>query len=113
MEVHFTPEQEAQLAQIATEAGTDAERLVKRLVAEELTLSFVPEPDLAFVHFHHAGPNRHHVAGIVDHVSVVASPANQRIETCAAIEIVVSRAAADGGDGSLGLCPASTRNVFG
>jgi hypothetical protein len=29
MEVHFTPEQEAQLAQIATTAGTDAERLVK------------------------------------------------------------------------------------
>jgi predicted transcriptional regulator len=29
MEVHFTPEQEAQLAQIATEAGTDAERLVR------------------------------------------------------------------------------------
>lgn len=29
MEVHFTPEQEAQLAQIATKAGTDAERLVK------------------------------------------------------------------------------------
>ena len=29
MEVHFTPEQEAQLAQIATNAGTDAERLVK------------------------------------------------------------------------------------
>jgi predicted transcriptional regulator len=29
MEVHFTPDQEAQLAQIATEAGTDAERLVK------------------------------------------------------------------------------------
>ncbi len=29
MEVHFTPEQEAQLAQIATSAGTDAERLVK------------------------------------------------------------------------------------
>jgi len=28
MEVHFTPEQEAQLAQIATKAGTD-ERLVK------------------------------------------------------------------------------------
>jgi predicted transcriptional regulator len=27
MEVHFTPE--AQLAQIATDAGTDAERLVK------------------------------------------------------------------------------------
>jgi hypothetical protein len=29
MEVHFTTEQEAQLAQIATSAGTDAERLVK------------------------------------------------------------------------------------
>jgi predicted transcriptional regulator len=29
MEVHFTPEQEAQLAQIAINAGTDAERLVK------------------------------------------------------------------------------------
>jgi hypothetical protein len=29
MEVHFTPEQEALLAQAATKAGTDAERLVK------------------------------------------------------------------------------------
>lgn len=29
MEVHFTPEQEAKLAQIAMNAGTDAERLVK------------------------------------------------------------------------------------
>jgi hypothetical protein len=29
MEVHFTPEQEARLAQIATNVGTDAERLVK------------------------------------------------------------------------------------
>jgi hypothetical protein len=27
MEVHFTPEQEAQLAQIATNAGTDAESI--------------------------------------------------------------------------------------
>jgi predicted transcriptional regulator len=39
MEVHFTPEQEAQLAQIATKAGTDSERLVKdaalRLLAED------------------------------------------------------------------------------
>jgi predicted transcriptional regulator len=39
MEVHFTPEQEAQLAQIAAKAGTDAERLVKdaalRLLQEE------------------------------------------------------------------------------
>ena len=39
MEVHFTPEQEAQLSQIATKAGTDAERLVKdaalRLLQED------------------------------------------------------------------------------
>ena len=32
MEVRFTPEQEARLAQIATNAGTDAERLVKKAV---------------------------------------------------------------------------------
>ena len=39
MEVYFTPEQEVQLAQIATTAGTDAERLVKdaalRLLEED------------------------------------------------------------------------------
>jgi len=39
MEVHFTPDEEAMLAQIATKAGTDAERLVKqaalRLLEEE------------------------------------------------------------------------------
>ena len=39
MEIHFTPEQEAQLAQIATQQGTDAERLVRdaavRLLEEE------------------------------------------------------------------------------
>ncbi len=29
MEVHFTPEQEAQLSQIATHSGTDPEHLVK------------------------------------------------------------------------------------
>jgi predicted transcriptional regulator len=29
MEVHFTPEQEAQLSQIASHAGTDTERLIK------------------------------------------------------------------------------------
>jgi hypothetical protein len=29
MEVHFTPEQEARLAEIATNAGTDAEGLVR------------------------------------------------------------------------------------
>jgi len=40
MEVHFTPEQEAQLAQIATRAGTDPEHLVKyaalRLLEDEI-----------------------------------------------------------------------------
>ena len=39
MDVHFTPEQESQLAQIATLAGTDPERLVKdaalRLLQED------------------------------------------------------------------------------
>ncbi|HMD98394.1 MAG TPA: hypothetical protein VKM93_13815 [Terriglobia bacterium] len=39
MQVHFTPEEEAHLAQIATNAGTDAERLVKnaalRLLEED------------------------------------------------------------------------------
>jgi len=40
MEVHFTLEQETQLAQIATRAGTDAGRLVKdtilRLIKDEI-----------------------------------------------------------------------------
>jgi predicted transcriptional regulator len=39
MELHFTPEQEAQLAQIATRKGTDARRLVEeaalRLLEED------------------------------------------------------------------------------
>lgn len=39
MELHFTPEEEAQLAQIASKEGTDAERLVKeaalRLLEED------------------------------------------------------------------------------
>ena len=39
MKVHFTPEQEAQLVQVAAKAGTDPERLVKdtvlRLFADE------------------------------------------------------------------------------
>jgi predicted transcriptional regulator len=40
MEVHFTPEQEAQLSRIADQSGTDTERLVKdaalRLVEEDM-----------------------------------------------------------------------------
>jgi predicted transcriptional regulator len=39
MEVHFTPEQEAELARIASTSGTDTERLVKeaalRLLEED------------------------------------------------------------------------------
>ena len=36
MEVHFTPEQQAQLAQLATKAGTVPERLVTNVVARYL-----------------------------------------------------------------------------
>jgi predicted transcriptional regulator len=36
MEVHFTPEQEAQLARIATKSGTDSERLVTEVVLRYL-----------------------------------------------------------------------------
>jgi predicted transcriptional regulator len=36
MEVHLTPEQEAQLSQIATKSGTDPERLVTSVVARYL-----------------------------------------------------------------------------
>ena len=36
MEVHLTPEQEAQLAQIANNAGTDPERFVTNVVARYL-----------------------------------------------------------------------------
>lgn len=42
MEVHFTPEQEAQISQIATKAGTDAARLVEdaalRLLGQDARL---------------------------------------------------------------------------
>jgi hypothetical protein len=49
MEVHFTPEQEAQLAQLATKAGTDAEHLVKDAVLrllEDNVNSPAPAPEL-------------------------------------------------------------------
>jgi predicted transcriptional regulator len=36
MEVHFTPEQQARLAQMAMKAGTAPERLVTRVVARYL-----------------------------------------------------------------------------
>lgn len=47
--MHFTPEQEAQLAQIATKAGTDPEHLVKdavlRLLQDEISAR-KPAPEL-------------------------------------------------------------------
>jgi hypothetical protein len=53
MEVYFTPEQEAQLAQIATKAGTDAEHLVKDAVLrllEDESFSRAPVPELPIWH---------------------------------------------------------------
>jgi hypothetical protein len=54
MEVHFTPEQEAQLAQIATKTGTDAEHLVKNaalhLLLQEETPAPPPAPALPVLH---------------------------------------------------------------
>jgi len=53
MEVHFTPEQEAQLAQIASEAGTDPEHLVQdaalRLLKDEICAR-KPAPELPVWH---------------------------------------------------------------
>ena len=47
MEVHFSPEQEARLAQLATHAGTDPERLVKdaalRLLEDDADSCAPPE----------------------------------------------------------------------
>jgi hypothetical protein len=53
MEVHFTPEQEAQLAQMATKTGTDPELLVKdavlRLLHEEARVP-AAAPELPVLH---------------------------------------------------------------
>jgi hypothetical protein len=53
MEVHFSPEQETRLAQLAIEAGTDAEHLVKdaalRLLENETTPS-PTAPELPVLH---------------------------------------------------------------
>jgi hypothetical protein len=48
MEVHVTTEQETQLAQLATKAGTDAEQLVKDtiLLIEDETCFRRPGPEL-------------------------------------------------------------------
>ena len=53
MKVHFTPGQEAQLAQIATQAGTAAEQLVKDVVLRLLqgeTAIRVTTPELPVWH---------------------------------------------------------------
>jgi hypothetical protein len=46
MEIHFTPQQEARLTQIATNAGMDAERFVKdavlRLLEGDACFSAIP-----------------------------------------------------------------------
>ena len=51
MEVHFTPEQEAQLARIATKEGTNPERLVKdaalRLLEEDARFRAAVEKGIA------------------------------------------------------------------
>lgn len=59
MEVHFTPEEEAQLEQIATKAGTDSEHLVKEaalrlLEAEQPSPAAAPE--LPVFHLGPMGP---------------------------------------------------------
>jgi hypothetical protein len=58
MEVHFTPEQEAQLAQIASKTGTDPEHLVKdavlRLLEEEVYAD-KPTPELPVWHLGEIG----------------------------------------------------------
>jgi hypothetical protein len=54
MEVHFTPEQEAQLAQLATKAGTEAEHLVKdaalRVLLQESAHIPATAPELPVLH---------------------------------------------------------------
>jgi hypothetical protein len=53
IQVHFTPEQEAQLVQLATRSGTDAEHLVKdaalRLLEDEIRLH-AAAPELPIWH---------------------------------------------------------------
>ena len=51
MEVHFTPEQEAQLSQIASHAGADSQRLVKdaalRLLEQDARFRAAVREDIA------------------------------------------------------------------
>jgi len=71
MEVHFTPEQEARLAQIATNAGTDAEGLVKkavlRLLEDEVGLrANVPQSNGELLLWHLGGVGPLHRRDIYD-----------------------------------------------
>jgi hypothetical protein len=52
MEVHFTPDQEAQLADLASKAGIDAEHLVKEAVLRllEQTAHLRPALELPVLH---------------------------------------------------------------
>jgi hypothetical protein len=56
MEVHFTPEQEAQIAQIATKAGTDPEHLVKDAVLRLLQDEALPGCGAPALPVLHLGP---------------------------------------------------------
>ncbi len=66
LEVHFTPEQEAQLSQIANHAGTDTEHLVKdaalRLLEEDTKFRAAVREGIA-----QADPGE-----LIDHEEVVA-----------------------------------------
>jgi hypothetical protein len=59
MEVHFTPVQQAQLAQIASKAGTDPEHLVRdaalRLIEDEVLVR-PAAPELPVLHLGVRGP---------------------------------------------------------
>ncbi len=73
MEVHFTPEQEAQLARLATNVGTDAERLVKdaalRLLEVDPDCRALPQadrPDLGLPVWHLGGVGALHRRDIYD-----------------------------------------------
>jgi len=61
MKVHFTPEQEARLAEIAGKAGTEPERLVQaaalRLLAEDAWRQ-CPAPELPVLHLGAVKPLR-------------------------------------------------------
>jgi hypothetical protein len=58
MEVHFTPEQEAQLTQLATKTGTDAEHLVKDRFDYGETRVYTIGVTSAWTHRDGSGPQR-------------------------------------------------------